>query len=128
VVARHHALCRAAIGARAADGAAEISGALRQRLVSWAGQRCGRAASAWRQLNLPKSRLEPLLEARAEELSPGRIRFGHELTGLEQDDEGVRATIRDHASGPHAWIDDEEGKRRPMKDPGAQASAAAGLR
>ena len=58
-----------------------------------------RAASAWRQLNLPQIRLEPLLKARAEELSPGRIRFGHELTGLEQDDEGVRATVRDHASG-----------------------------
>jgi 2,4-dichlorophenol 6-monooxygenase len=57
------------------------------------------AASAWRQLNLPQIRLEPLLKARAEELSPGRIRFGHELTGLEQDDEGVRATVRDHASG-----------------------------
>ena len=35
-----------------------------------------RAASPWRQLNLPQIRLEPLLKARAEELSPGRIRFG----------------------------------------------------
>ena len=57
-----------------------------------------RAASPWRQLNLPQIRLEPLLKARAEELSPGRIRFGHELTDLEQDAEGVRATVRDHAS------------------------------
>jgi 2,4-dichlorophenol 6-monooxygenase len=57
------------------------------------------AASSWRQLNLPQIRLEPLLKARAEELSPGRIRFGHELIGLEQDSEGVRATIRDHAAG-----------------------------
>jgi 2,4-dichlorophenol 6-monooxygenase len=57
------------------------------------------AASSWRQLNLPQIRLEPLLKARAEELSPGRIRFGHELVGLEQDSEGVRATIRDHAAG-----------------------------
>src|SRR6516225_3007597 len=39
------------------------------------------------------------LKARAEELSPGRIRFGHELLGLEQDDGGVRATVRDNASG-----------------------------
>jgi FAD binding domain len=71
---------------------------------------------------------EPLLKARAEELSPGRIRFGHELTGLEQDAEGVRATVRDHASGRQyavrcqyllgadgaggcAWIDDEDGRR-----------------
>ncbi len=58
-----------------------------------------RAASPWRQLNLPQIRLEPLLKARAEELSPGRIRFGHELTGLKQDGEGVRATIRDNADG-----------------------------
>ena len=58
-----------------------------------------RAASPWRQLNLPQIRLEPLLKARAEELSPGRIRFGHELTGLEQDADGVRATIRDNAAG-----------------------------
>ena len=57
------------------------------------------AASSWRQLNLPQIRLEPLLKARAEELSPGRIRFGHELVGLEQDSDGVRATIRDHAAG-----------------------------
>jgi 2,4-dichlorophenol 6-monooxygenase len=57
------------------------------------------AASPWRQLNLPQIRLEPLLKARAEELSPGRIRFGHELVGLEQDGEGVRATIRDNGTG-----------------------------
>ena len=56
-------------------------------------------ASPWRQLNLPQIRLEPLLKARAEELSPGRIRFGHELIDLEQDDDGVRALIRDSASG-----------------------------
>ena len=58
-----------------------------------------RAASPWQQLNLPQIRLEPLLKARAEELSPGRVRFGHELIGLEQDAEGVRATVRDNASG-----------------------------
>jgi 2,4-dichlorophenol 6-monooxygenase len=44
-------------------------------------------------------RLEPLLKNRAEQLSPGAIRFGHELTGLNQDGDGVRATIRDNASG-----------------------------
>jgi 2,4-dichlorophenol 6-monooxygenase len=58
-----------------------------------------RAASAWRQLNLPQIRLEPLLKARAEELSPGAIRFNHELVGLEQDSDSVRATVRDNASG-----------------------------
>jgi len=54
-----------------------------------------RAASAWRQHNLPQIRLEPLLKARAEELSPGRIRFNHELLELEQDAGGVVALVRD---------------------------------
>ena len=58
-----------------------------------------RAASPCRQMNLPQIRLEPLLKARAEELSPGRIRFGHELIDLEQDEDGVRALIRENASG-----------------------------
>ena len=65
------------------------------RLESWGAggdDESWRAASPWRQQNLPQIRLEPLLKARAEELSPGRIRFGHELTGLEQDADGVRAT------------------------------------
>lgn len=57
------------------------------------------AASPCRQQNLPQIRLEPLLKARAEELSPDRVRFGHELVDLEQDDQGVRATVRDSASG-----------------------------
>jgi 2,4-dichlorophenol 6-monooxygenase len=72
------------------------------RLESWGAggdDEHWRAASPWRQLNLPQIRLEPLLKGRAEELSPGRIRFGHELTGLEQDGEGVRAEVRDNASG-----------------------------
>ena len=74
------------------------------RLESWGAggaDESWRAASPWRQQNLPQIRLEPLLKARAEELSPGRIRFGHELTGLEQDADGVRATVRDNASGRH---------------------------
>ena len=57
------------------------------------------AASPWRQLNLPQIRLEPLMKARAEELSPGRIRFGHELIELHQDEGGVVAVVRDGASG-----------------------------
>ena len=72
------------------------------RLESWGAGGADdswRAASPWRQLNLPQIRLEPLLKARAEELSPGRIRFGHELVDLGQDAEGVRATVRDNASG-----------------------------
>jgi 2,4-dichlorophenol 6-monooxygenase len=58
-----------------------------------------RAASAWRQLNLPQIRLEPLLKARAEELSPGRIRFNHELISLEQDEDGAAAVVRDNGNG-----------------------------
>lgn len=54
-----------------------------------------RAASACRQMNLPQIRLEPLLKQRADALAPGRIRFGHELVALEQDEEGATATVRD---------------------------------
>ena len=72
------------------------------RLESWGAggdDESWRAASAWRQMNLPQIRLEPLMKARAEELSPGRIRFGHELLDLEQDADGVLAAIRDNGSG-----------------------------
>jgi 2,4-dichlorophenol 6-monooxygenase len=58
-----------------------------------------RSASPWIQQNLPQIRLEPILRARAEELSPGRIRFHHELMRLEQDGEGVTAHIRDRDAG-----------------------------
>jgi 2,4-dichlorophenol 6-monooxygenase len=57
-----------------------------------------RAASPWRQLNLPQIRLEPIMKAEAERLAPGRVRFGHELTALQQDDDGVTATVRDLAA------------------------------
>jgi 2,4-dichlorophenol 6-monooxygenase len=58
-----------------------------------------RAASPWRQLNLPQIRLEPILKAGAERLSPDRIRFNHELIELTQDDDGVTAVVRDNGSG-----------------------------
>ena len=58
-----------------------------------------RAASPWRQLNLPQIRLEPILRAGAEQLAPGRIRFNHELLKLEQDEDGVRAVVRDNGIG-----------------------------
>jgi len=45
--------------------------------------------------NLPQIRLEPLMKARAEELAPGRIRFHHELTGVEEVEGGVLASVRD---------------------------------
>jgi len=52
------------------------------------------AASPMTQRNLPQMRLEPVLRARAEELSPGRVRFGHELVELTQEEHGVVAVIR----------------------------------
>lgn len=58
-----------------------------------------RAASPWRQLNLPQIRLEPILKQGAEALAPGRIRFGCELLDLEQDDDGVTARVRDRETG-----------------------------
>ena len=57
-----------------------------------------RAASPWHQLNLPQIRLEPLLKERAEELSPGRIRFNHQLLDIEQGDECVVALLRDNGT------------------------------
>ena len=58
-----------------------------------------REASPWRQLNLPQIRLEPILKAGAEERSPDRIRFNHELLSLEQDADGVTARVRDNGTG-----------------------------
>jgi 2,4-dichlorophenol 6-monooxygenase len=58
-----------------------------------------RAASAHRSLNLPQIRLEPVLKDRADALAPGRVRFGHELIALAQDEGGVTATVRDLAEG-----------------------------
>ncbi|MEU7858424.1 FAD-dependent monooxygenase [Nonomuraea sp. NPDC049141] len=57
------------------------------------------AASSQRQTNLPQIRLEPILKARAEELAPGRIRFGHELTTFTTDADGVTATVLERGSG-----------------------------
>jgi 2,4-dichlorophenol 6-monooxygenase len=57
------------------------------------------AASPKLTTNLPQIRLEPLMKARAEELAPGRVRFHHELTGLEEIDGGVLASVRDLDEG-----------------------------
>jgi 2,4-dichlorophenol 6-monooxygenase len=72
------------------------------RLEAWGAGRENdnwRAASPWRQLNLPQIRLEPILKDGAETLSPGRVRFNHELLELEQDDDGVQAHVRDNGTG-----------------------------
>ncbi|RGE18959.1 FAD-dependent monooxygenase [Leucobacter sp. wl10] len=49
--------------------------------------------------NLPQIRLDGLLWAHAEAVAPGRIRAFHELTGVEQADDAVVATILDRGSG-----------------------------
>jgi 2,4-dichlorophenol 6-monooxygenase len=49
--------------------------------------------------NYPQLRLEPLPQRHAEQRAPGRIRFGHELVGLEQDTDGASAVVRDLATG-----------------------------
>ncbi len=56
-------------------------------------------ASPCRSANLPQIRLEPILKARAEELNPGRIRFHHELLGLEQQRDDVSSRIKNHDTG-----------------------------
>jgi 2,4-dichlorophenol 6-monooxygenase len=83
-------------------GAHPVCGRAFARLEAWGA--AGRdphwlAASACRSTNLPQIRLEPILKARAETLSPGRVRFGHELVELAQDADGVDATVLDRASG-----------------------------
>jgi 2,4-dichlorophenol 6-monooxygenase len=72
------------------------------RVESWgAGGLSPEWASASPRLtaNLPQIRLEPLLKARAEELAPGQVRYGHELTSLRQEDQYVEATVLDRDSG-----------------------------
>jgi len=57
------------------------------------------SASPCLQANLPQIRLEPILKARAEALAPGRVHFNREVTDIEQDDDGVTATVRDKTDG-----------------------------
>ena len=72
------------------------------KLESWG---CGNEnvnwlqASACRSANLPQIRLEPIMKAHAEALNPGKIRFHHELIGLEQDSDGATARIKNHDTG-----------------------------
>jgi len=57
------------------------------------------AASPLLTTNLPQIRLEPIMKAHAERLAPGRIRFHHELKGLQPLDDGVLVTVIDHGTG-----------------------------
>ena len=79
----------------------EQAGRLIHTMESWDGGGADPgwvAASPCRQANLPQIRLEPILKQRAEQLNPGGIRFHHELVELEQDEDGVTATIVDHSA------------------------------
>ena len=58
-----------------------------------------RMASPLLSSNLPQIRLEPVMRGRAEELSPGRVRFHHEVIEIEPGHEMVNARVRDHGSG-----------------------------
>ncbi len=83
-------------------GPGELYGRRIARMECWGAARDDEnwaAASPWRQLNLPQIRLEPVLKKHADELAPGRIRFGHRLQDLGQDEEGVTATVCDVATG-----------------------------
>lgn len=59
------------------------------------------ASSPCRTANLPQIRLEPVLKTHAERsaIAGTEIRFHHELVALEQDAEGVTATILDRDAG-----------------------------
>ncbi|TCJ97362.1 FAD-dependent monooxygenase [Nocardia alba] len=58
-----------------------------------------RADSPSTATNLPQVRLEPVLRREAEQRSPGRVRFGCEMTGWTSDADGVTAQLRDNDSG-----------------------------
>lgn len=45
--------------------------------------------------NLPQLRLEPLLRKHAEDRAPGKVLFGHELVEWTEDEDGVRAIVKD---------------------------------
>lgn len=49
--------------------------------------------------NFPQIRLEPVLKKTAEQRNPGNVRFGHELTDMVQDGDGVTATILNRSTG-----------------------------
>jgi 2,4-dichlorophenol 6-monooxygenase len=56
------------------------------------------AASPCASANLPLIRLEPILKAHAESSQGATVRFYHELVDLDQDADGVTATVLDRAT------------------------------
>ena len=57
------------------------------------------AASPCRHANYPQMYLEPILKEHAERLSPGRLRYFHELLDFEQDADYVLARVRNRENG-----------------------------
>ena len=60
--------------------------------------------SACRCSNLPLIRSEPIFKRHADERAPGKVRFGQELVGFEQDADGVSATVRDVQTGEEMQV------------------------
>lgn len=54
--------------------------------------------------NYPQLRLEPLLRRQAEQRAPGQILYHHEVTGWEQTDGGVTATVRNRDTGEELTV------------------------
>jgi len=60
--------------------------------------------------------LEPVLHRHAEALAPGALRFGAELTGLEQDDDGITATIAEGGRVRARWMIAADGARGRVRE------------
>jgi putative polyketide hydroxylase len=60
--------------------------------------------------------LEPVLRRHAESLAPGALRFGAELMGLEQDGEGITATIGDGERVRARWMIAADGARGRVRE------------
>ena len=83
-------------------GPTDLHGRELARSTSWGGGGDAPAyaqASRFRTTNLPQLHLEPILLHHAQTLAPGRLRFGHEVVGLEQDATGVTVSIEERATG-----------------------------
>lgn len=57
------------------------------------------AASPFLTTNLPQIRLEPIMKRHAEALAPGRIRFHHEVTSVDERSDGIVASITSRDDG-----------------------------
>jgi len=60
--------------------------------------------------------LEPVLRRHAEALAPGALRFDAELTGLEQDDDGITATLAEGGRVRARWMIAADGARGRVRE------------